>query len=63
MEVNFNGKQYGDKNNGKKKIGAIVTLCNLVSGLQPGNPEQAVHAKPMGGECLMQSTTVTERKA
>lgn len=38
-------------------------LCNLFSGLQPGNPEQAVHANPTGGECLKQFTTDTERKA
>lgn len=35
-------------------------LCNLFSDLQPGNPEQEVHAKPMGEERLMQFTTDTE---
>lgn len=38
-------------------------LCNLFSGLQPGKPEQAVHAKPTGGERLIQFTTDTEQKA
>jgi len=38
-------------------------LRSLVYGLQPGNPEQAVHAKPTGGERLIQFTTDTEQKA